>query len=81
MKMKLVVIVLNKIECMEELLKEFADRGLPGATILQSHGMMHRCILCCHFGISSIRSTRKTVRSLWQLLKIRFPRLSVRSIK
>ena len=40
MKMKLVVIVLNKIECMEELLKEFADRGLPGATILQSHGMM-----------------------------------------
>ena len=40
MKMKLVVIVLNKIECMEELLREFADRGLPGATILQSHGMM-----------------------------------------
>ena len=40
MDMKLVVIVLNKIECLEDLLKEFADRGLPGATILQSHGMM-----------------------------------------
>ena len=40
MDMKLVVIVLNKTECLEDLLKEFADRSLPGATILQSHGMM-----------------------------------------
>ena len=40
MDMKLVVIVLNKTECLEDLLKEFADRSLPGATILHSHGMM-----------------------------------------
>lgn len=40
MNMKLVVIVLNKTECLEDLLREFADRALPGATILQSHGMM-----------------------------------------
>ena len=38
--MKLVVIVLNKIECMEELLSEFSARHLQGATILNSHGMM-----------------------------------------
>ncbi|HCI73086.1 MAG TPA: hypothetical protein DHV42_00910 [Lachnospiraceae bacterium] len=40
MKMKLVVIVLNKTECMEELLEEFAKRSLQGATILESRGMM-----------------------------------------
>ncbi len=39
-KMKLVVIVLNKTESLEEMLKEFAGRGLQGATILNSHGMM-----------------------------------------
>ena len=40
MKMKLVVIVLNKTECLEELLEEFARRSLQGATILESRGMM-----------------------------------------
>ena len=40
MKMKLVVIVLNKTECLEELLEEFANRNLQGATILDSRGMM-----------------------------------------
>ncbi len=40
MKMKLVVIVLNKTECLEELLEEFAKRSLQGATILDSRGMM-----------------------------------------
>ena len=36
----LVVIVLNKTECLEELLEEFAKRNLQGATILDSRGMM-----------------------------------------
>ncbi len=40
MNMKLVVIVLNKIECLEALLEEFASRNLQGATILESRGMM-----------------------------------------
>lgn len=40
MKMKLVVIVLNRVECLEELLREFARRNVQGATILSSHGMM-----------------------------------------
>ena len=40
MDMKLVVIVLNKYECLEPLLEEFARRDLQGATILESRGMM-----------------------------------------
>lgn len=40
MDMKLVVIVLNKTECLEALLEEFAKRKLQGATILESRGMM-----------------------------------------
>lgn len=40
--MKLVVIVLNKIEVLEELLKEFQSRNLQGATIISSHGMMQQ---------------------------------------
>ena len=40
MDMKLVVIVLNKTECLEDLLEEFARRDLQGATILESRGMM-----------------------------------------
>ena len=40
MNMKLVVIVLNKTECLEALLEEFAKRHLQGATILESRGMM-----------------------------------------
>ena len=38
--MKLVVIVLNKTECLETLLEEFSARKLQGATIVSSHGMM-----------------------------------------
>lgn len=44
MKMKLVVIVLNRIECLEDLLQEFAKRSLQGATILHSHGMMQELL-------------------------------------
>ncbi len=39
--MQLLVIVLNKIECLEELLKELSENELHGATILDSKGMAH----------------------------------------
>ena len=38
--MKLVIIVLNKTECLQELLEEFSERKLQGATVINSHGMM-----------------------------------------
>ncbi len=38
--MKLVIIVLNKTECLENLLEEFATRNLQGATVIESRGMM-----------------------------------------
>lgn len=37
--MELVVIVLNKVECLETLLGAFADNGITGATVLDSTGM------------------------------------------
>ena len=37
--MKLLIIVLNKIECLERLLTSFGDNQIPGATILDSKGM------------------------------------------
>ena len=40
MHMKLVIIVLNKTECLQELLEEFSERKLQGATVINSHGMM-----------------------------------------
>ncbi|MDO4562366.1 MAG: hypothetical protein Q4C12_00885 [Clostridia bacterium] len=39
--MKLAVIVLNKTECLDTLLTEFAGKGINGATILESTGMAH----------------------------------------
>ena len=38
--MKLLVLILNKVELLEELLAKFADMNLNGATILQSTGMV-----------------------------------------
>ena len=38
--MKLVVIILNKTECLEKLLETFKDNGLSGATIIDSKGMI-----------------------------------------
>ncbi len=38
--MKLVTIILNKTECLENLLKEFSNNQLSGATIIDSKGMM-----------------------------------------
>ena len=37
--MKLLIIVLNKIECLERLLTAFGKNQIPGATILDSRGM------------------------------------------
>lgn len=39
--MKLVIIVLNKVECLDEMLKCFYNNGIKGATILDSVGMAH----------------------------------------
>ncbi len=39
--MKLAIIVLNKTECLEELLESLYEEGLQGATILDSQGMAH----------------------------------------
>ena len=38
--MKLVMLILNKTECLDELLEEFAEAELPGATIVDSRGMV-----------------------------------------
>ena len=37
--MKLVVIVLNKLDCVDKLLTAFGKNSIPGATILSSRGM------------------------------------------
>ena len=37
--MKLLIVVLNKIECLERLITAFGDNQIPGATIIDSRGM------------------------------------------
>ena len=37
--MKLLIIVLNKTECLERLLTSFGSNQIPGATIIDSKGM------------------------------------------
>ena len=37
--MKLLIIVLNKTECLERLLTSFGNNQIPGATIIDSRGM------------------------------------------
>lgn len=39
--MKLLVLVLNKTECLEEILEKMGEQNLKGATILDSKGMAH----------------------------------------
>lgn len=39
--MQLMVIVLNKTECLEPLLRQLGEAGFTGATILDSKGMAH----------------------------------------
>ena len=38
--MKLVTIILNKTECLDEILEEFGNNNIPGATIIDSRGMV-----------------------------------------
>ena len=37
--MKFVLIVLNKVEVLDELLEDFVENGIHGATIINSTGM------------------------------------------
>lgn len=37
--MKLLVLILNKEECLEETMEAFAEAGVPGATLIDSEGM------------------------------------------
>lgn len=37
--MKLVVLILNKVELLDDLLEDFAESGIKGATIFASKGM------------------------------------------
>ena len=39
--MKLLVLILNKTEALEELLETFVDNGIKGATIISYTGMAH----------------------------------------
>ncbi len=39
--MKLVLIVLNKVEELDNLLEKFLENGITGATIINSNGMLH----------------------------------------
>ena len=38
--MRLLVIILNKTECLEELLEAFTENNISGATIIDSKGML-----------------------------------------
>ncbi len=40
--MQLMILVLNKVDCLEKLLKRLGEDGHTGATILDSQGMAHR---------------------------------------
>lgn len=37
--MQLLVLILNKLDCLDSILKEFVESGIKGATILDSVGM------------------------------------------
>jgi len=39
--MKLLIIVLNKLEVFDKLMEEFGENKISGATIIDSMGMMH----------------------------------------
>ncbi len=42
--MQLLVLILNKTECLNDILEEFMDKGVRGATILESRGMVHSLV-------------------------------------
>ena len=68
--MQLLVLVLNKVECLDDILKELSCQKLHGATILDSKGMAHSLD---HFNeLSFILSLRKILDSTHQESKTIF---------
>ena len=67
--MLLTFIVLNKTECLDELLHQFTQNGIIGATILDSAGMAHalhdesdlRLITSLRLLLDPQRETSKTI--------------------
>lgn len=57
--MKLVTIILNKTECLDELLEQFGENKISGATIIDSRGMVQELVEHDHedmFFLMSLRS-------------------------
>lgn len=57
--MKLVTVILNKTECLDEILEEFGKHNLSGATIIDSRGMVQELSAHDHedmFFLVSLRS-------------------------
>lgn len=54
--MQLVVIVLNKTDCLEEILEELAERKITGCTVVDSRGMAHS--LYAHDELKFVASLR-----------------------
>lgn len=51
--MQLLVIVLNKLECLDKLLTALEKEHIPGATILDSRGMAQQLEAQTSFGSSA----------------------------
>lgn len=56
--MKLVTIILNKTECLDEILEEFGNNNIPGATIIDSRGMVQELSDHDHEDMSFLVSLR-----------------------
>ncbi len=56
--MKLVTIILNKTECLDEILEEFTANNLSGATIIDSKGMVQELTEHDHEDLSFLISLR-----------------------
>ena len=56
--MKLVTIILNKTECLNELLENFSENNISGATIIDSKGMVQELYGHDHEDLSFLVSFR-----------------------
>ena len=56
--MKLVTIILNKTECLDDILEEFGNHNIPGATIIDSRGMVQELYAHDHEDMSFLVSFR-----------------------
>ena len=52
--MKLLIFILNKIDNLDRLIKEFAKHGITGATVISSSGMAHELLKSNDETLSSI---------------------------